>query len=78
MDEVIKNVCDDHVSRREGSKFGMMFIQKVIDTVGVKSWEDLQGKNVRVKSSHTEVTSIGHILEDKWFTPKKLASELSQ
>ena len=55
---------------REGSKWGCEFIKRIMDTVGVKSWESLKGQYIRVKIGACYIESIGHIIEDKWFNPK--------
>lgn len=55
---------------REGSKWGCEFIKRVIDTVGVRSWESLNGQHIRVKIGACYIEAIGHIIEDKWFNPK--------
>lgn len=48
---------------------GLACIAEVLNVVGVKKWEDLKGKYVRVKMNclGDRVTKIGHIIEDKWF-----------
>ncbi len=50
----------------EGTALGHQMIIDVLKTVGVGMWEDLKGEHVRVKSDHSKVYEIGHILEDKW------------
>ncbi len=56
--------------RRVGTAWGMEFIRRVLDVVGVNNWEDLKGKHVRVKATFSKVESIGNIIKDKWFTPE--------
>ena len=49
---------------------GLVAMMKIMDTVGVSHWEDLEGKLVRVKTEGTggtRITTIGNIIEDKWF-----------
>lgn len=58
-----------------GINFAGAYIGRLLKTVGVEKWEDLRGKNVRVKASHDKVHAIGHILEDRWFSPAELAKE---
>ena len=50
--------------------YGIDFIDKILKTVGVESWEDLAGKCIRVKSEYTKIHSIGNLIEDKWFNPE--------
>ena len=55
------------------NKYGLEAIMRVMDTVGVSRWEDLEGKYVRVEvgSLGDTVTKIGHIIENKWFDLKE-------
>lgn len=49
---------------------GLVAMMKIMDTVGVSHWENLEGKLVRVKAEGTcgtRITTIGNIIEDKWF-----------
>ena len=57
----------------EGSPDGLEAIMRIMDTVGVERWEDLQGKYVRVKDVGWggTVSCIGHIIENKWFDAKE-------
>lgn len=42
---------------------------QILAVVGAKSWEDLVGKNVRARrNSKRMIESIGHIVEDRWFS----------
>jgi hypothetical protein len=45
------------------------FIRRVLDVVGVREWEQLVGKNVRIRRSQGLIRSIGNIIDDVWFTP---------
>lgn len=67
---------DGRFKRRMGNSFGLEFIARVLRTVGVDKWEALPGKFVRARHTHTKVLSIGHIIEDKWFSPDTLVSEM--
>lgn len=60
---------------RRGSAYGMEFIRRILLTVGVDRWEDLPGKHVRVRARQDRVLAIGHITEDRWFTPADLAEQ---
>ncbi len=42
------------------------FIHSVLSVIGVENWEDLEGKNIRVKAEPTKVHAIGNIIKDKW------------
>lgn len=54
---------------------GCRHIIRILDTVGVKSWEELPGSVLRVKTKpdkfHTgTISAIGHFLKDEWFDPE--------
>ena len=52
-----------------GTKKGAEAMARIMWAVGVKSWEDLKGKYCRVKfdEENGRLTSVGHIVKDKWF-----------
>ena len=54
-----------------GGPCASVFIQQVLETVGVDNWEDLKGKPIRAMSDHAKVYKIGHYIEDKWFDPSE-------
>lgn len=41
-------------------------IRTILETVGVKKWEDLKGNLIRVKADYEKVYAIGHALDNKW------------
>ena len=43
------------------------FIARVLEVVGVSSWEKLKGKYIRVKADYSGIYEIGNAIEDKWF-----------
>ena len=47
------------------------YVDQTLKTVGVSSWEELNGQLVRVKRERGLIVAIGHITEDRWFTPKE-------
>lgn len=48
------------------------WIKRILDTVGVMTWEELKGKYVRVVGEEWgQIEGIGHITDDKWFYPKR-------
>lgn len=63
---------------RVGTAFGMEFINQVLKTLGASSWEELPGTHCRVIASFSHVEAIGHILEDRWFYPAKLAEQMEE
>lgn len=61
---------------RIGTAYGCEFIKRVLKTVGVRNWEDLKDKYVRIKhgdgySCGHKIYAIGHIVENKWFCPEE-------
>lgn len=59
------------MDRRVGCAWGMEFIARTLEAVGVESWEELKGKYVRIDGDHARIHGIGHIVEDKWFYPER-------
>lgn len=52
---------------------GLEAMMRIMDVVGVDTWEDLNGKYVRVKTEGwgKKVDVIGNIMKDKWFNIKE-------
>lgn len=51
-------------------------LRRVLKTVGVEKWEDLPGKYIRVKQTHTKVHAIGNVLKDDWFEFDEFEKEI--
>ena len=53
----------------EGSDIGTEYLMRIMDTVGVETFQDLKGKYVRIatKGWGDSVKIIGNIIKDKWF-----------
>lgn len=49
------------------------FVQNILDTLNVDSWEQLPGTNMRIRmtKSSPKIISIGHIIKDRWFNPEE-------
>ena len=48
---------------------GLEAMMRIMDTVGVDTWEGLKGKYVRVQNNGwgSSIDCIGNLIEDKWF-----------
>ena len=68
---------DDILKDRIGTAYGLEYIKRVMETVGVDSWEKLPGQHVRVETEGLGggITRIGHFLKEKWFDPKAFSEE---
>lgn len=53
-----------------GGDYTSKVIKGILDTVGVNSWEELDGQHVRVKIVDQRISEIGNYLDDQWFNPK--------
>lgn len=46
------------------------FIRDILNTLEVRSWEELQRKFARIKVDGKRVIAIGNLIEDKWMEVK--------
>jgi hypothetical protein len=58
-----------HSKRRPHAACGL-FVARVLEVIGVDTWEELKGKSVRVRTEDGLVVALGHYLLDKWFEPR--------
>lgn len=65
----------DGAAGKKGHSKSIRCIRKVLTTVGVEKWEDLEGQYVRIRKEAEygghPIKAIGHIIEDKWFDIKE-------
>ena len=56
----------------DASNKGLEAMMRIMDTVGVDTWEDLKGKYIRCKVPNLgeKIEEIGNLIEDKWFNIK--------
>lgn len=55
--------------------FGMEYITRILNTVGVQTWEALQGQAIRLMREGNQVVAIGHLIEEVWFEPRLLGEQ---
>ena len=63
----------------KGSGAGLEAMMRIMDTVGVDKWEDLEGKYVRCVLNDGwggTITKIGNITKDKWFDLKEFFAKV--
>lgn len=68
---VLDGPYDEATKRRADSAAFALYVRRVMEVVGVNSWEALKGQFCRVRQSHSKVHAIGNLLEDKWFFPEE-------
>jgi hypothetical protein len=52
-------------------KYGIAYINAILETLNVNKWENLPGTHLRVKSTSQKIVAIGHIINDTWFNPEE-------
>lgn len=63
---------DPETQTRKFSAKSMEAVSKVLETVGVDTWEELPGKYIRFKDNGwgSIVHEIGNLIDEKWFNLK--------
>ena len=68
---------DKTQKKRVGVGKSIEAIMRILDCVGVDSWEQLKGKYIRIE--HTGwgggITKIGNLIKDKWFSFEEFFNE---
>jgi hypothetical protein len=69
--------CYDRETK--GRKFtakGLEAISKILEVVGVDTWEELKGNYIRVKDNGwgKPIDEIGNLMENKWFNLREFFS----
>lgn len=68
---------DRELKTRVFTAKGMEAISKILEVVGVDTWEELPGKYIRIKDNcwGTTIDDIGNLMEDKWFNLREFFSK---
>lgn len=70
---------DKNKKRRIATQEGFELIELILDVVGVKKWEDLVGKYIRIELSEIGIgykaTRIGNLTKDDWLDFEKFFDE---
>ena len=67
-----------YIPKHMQGNYAGMWIWRCLESAGVSDWKDLPGKIIRVRTDHTKIHAIGHVLEDRWFYPEKEFIELER
>ncbi len=69
---------DKDQKKRIGTAYGMEFIKRLLETLEVRTWEELKGVPVRVESEGLggQIKRIGHFRKNHWFDPAELLAEV--
>jgi hypothetical protein len=68
---------DKETKTRVFSAKSMEAISKILDVVGVDTWEKLPNQYIRIKDNGwgSAVDEIGNLMEDKWFNIREFFSK---
>ena len=62
---------DKDKKRRYGYGTSITMLRRILEVVGVETWEQLPGKHIRVRATHEGVEAIGNIVKDDWLDFKQ-------
>ena len=67
---------DKQLNKRVFSTKSLEVISKILDVVGVDTWEELKEKYIRIKDNGwgSTIDEIGNLMKDKWFNLKEFFS----
>lgn len=59
---------DKEKNKRVGTAYGMNLIMRILEVVGVDTWEELEGKYIRIKNAKLgdRVSAIGNLMAEEW------------
>lgn len=50
--------------------YGVAYLRRILETVGVDTWEQLRGKVIRARTDYGKIHAIGNVIKDVWFAPE--------
>ena len=71
---------DKNTKSRVFTASGLEAISKILEVVGVDTWEQLPGKYIRIKDNGwgSTIDEIGNLMEDKWFNLREFFSNIKE
>lgn len=58
--------------------FGISYIGRVLSTVGVATWEALNGQACRIAIQGNQIIGIGNLIDDVWFYPREFGEHFQK
>lgn len=70
---------DKEKQKRIPTQQGFELINRILEVVGVSSWEELNDKHIRIErnSPFGKVTKIGHLINNEWLDFKTFFEEIT-
>lgn len=71
----------DQYDRKEDERVfsasGLEAVSKILEVVGVRTWEELKGQYCRIEDNGwgEKIDKIGNLMEEKWFNIREFFSE---
>lgn len=58
--------------------FGIAYIGRVLSTIGVATWEALNGQACRIAIQGNQILGIGNLIDDVWFYPREFGEHFQK
>jgi hypothetical protein len=72
------NLFSKFLSQKEPGNYAGLWLCRCMEITGVSDWSRIVGKSIRVLGDNNHIEAIGHIIENKWFYPKKEFLQLAE